>query len=65
MKFYIPALKHLSVVPFIHLSFCPSVLFCILYKAIYITSATAGVKSDLLTVVVLYSLKFKIERHTV
>ena len=58
--FYIPALKnvggytglHLSVVPFIHLSFCLSVLFCSLRKAIYITSATAGVKSEFLTVLV-------------
>ena len=64
MKFYIPTFSiffkvgggytglHLSVVLFIHLSFCLSVLFCSLYKAIYITSATAGVKSDFLTVLV-------------
>ena len=44
----------LSVVPFIHLSFCLSVLFCSLHKAIYISSATAGVKSDFLTVLVLF-----------
>ena len=61
MNFYIPALKkwgytglHLSVVLFIHLSFCLSVLFCSLHKAIYITSATAGVKSDFLTVLVFF-----------
>ena len=63
MKFYIPALKcggytglHLSVVPFIHLSFCLSVLFCSLHKVIYITSATARVKSDFLTVLVCMGL---------
>ena len=32
----------LSVVPFIHLSFCLSVLFCSLHRAIYITSASPG-----------------------
>ena len=43
---------HLSVVLFIHLSFCLSVLFCSLHKAVYIKSVTAGVKSDFLTVLV-------------
>ena len=32
----------LSVVPFTHLSFCLSLLFCSLHKAIYITSASPG-----------------------
>ena len=36
-------LHNMSVVPFIHLSFCLFVLFCSLHKAIYITSATVGV----------------------
>ena len=56
MIFYIPALKkwgggggggytglHLSVVTVIRPSFCLSVLFCSLHKAICITNATAGV----------------------
>ena len=43
---------HLLVVLFSHLSFCLSVLFCSLHKAIYITSVTVGVKSVFLTVLV-------------
>ena len=43
---------HLSVVPLIHLSVC-ILLFCSCHKDIYMTSATAGVKSDFLTVLVL------------
>ena len=46
MNFYILALKnwgytglHLPEDPFIKLSFCLSVLFCSLYKAIYILQA--------------------------
>ena len=45
----------MSVVLFIHLSFCLP-----LHKAIYITSATAGVKSYFLTVLVGHVLGFRI-----
>ena len=63
MNFYIPNLcvcrggytgLPLSVVPFIQLFFCLSVLFCYLHKAIYITSPTAGVKADFQIVLGLY-----------
>ena len=55
---FFPDFLHLSVVPFIHLSFCLFVLFGSLHKAIYITSALGGgVWSDFLTVLVSFCFR--------